>query len=821
MSSRRAVVFVLGLISLALWAPEGRAQTPSGGQVQGPGGDLTEPNAWYPSLTYQGTAGLIEMPSARFLEDGNFALSASGKQPDQRAAFTFQVTPWLEGSFRYAHINGFLEGQPNFYDRSFGLKVRLITESRYRPAVAVGINDLIGTGVYGGEYVVASKRLGNVDATVGMGWGRYGGSATINNPLARLSDRFSTRQSRGLEDTGQFDVGSFFSGEDMGFFGGLEYSPPLKLLDGLKLQLEYSSDAYTAERAAPLVQYDVRSPVNVGLTYEPFDGLEIGTHYLYGNTLGFRFAFKADPRQRVRLPRFDDPPPDFVVRPADARRTATDETRVERFASQTVYTSPPRAHHDPLRAPARLSDDQPGSLVVSREHAPDRLRLPLARLCLERAKGNPGCADLPQRLADRDPVPEPAEPLQTVPPTTLPEAQFETIRREAGRLYLSVQGIDRRGSVLRVWFHNRRYDRQAEALGRMVRVLTAYGPEDVQVYELVMVSGRLPVTMATVPRGELERILLAGGSAEEILAAIDFEPAPNGPGHAQWTPRGEFPSFGYGIAPEFRQSLFDPDDPFRYQVLLRLNLGIALTRGLSLNTSVGINLINNFDEIARTSDSQLPRVRSDFAEYLRQGETGIDTLALNYTFRLGEQTFARARAGILEEMFSGVGGEVLYRPFNRRWAVGANLFAVQQRAFDKLLGLRDYRTLTGHASVYYELPYHDLSLAVHAGRYLARDYGATFELSRRFDTGVEIGAFATFTDVPFDEFGEGSFDKGLTVRIPFGWFTPFATKRTYGIDLRPLTRDGGQRLNGSTTLYRATLDETPHEIERNWEGFTE
>ena len=36
-----------------------------------------------------------------------------------------------------------------------------------------------------------------------------------------------------------------------------------------------------------------------------------------------------------------------------------------------------------------------------------------------------------------------------------------------------------------------------------------------------------------------------------------------------------------------------------------------------------------------------------------------------------------------------------------------------------------------------------------AGRYLAGDWGATVELGRRFDSGIEVGAFATFTDVPF------------------------------------------------------------------------
>ena len=48
-----------------------------------------------------------------------------------------------------------------------------------------------------------------------------------------------------------------------------------------------------------------------------------------------------------------------------------------------------------------------------------------------------------------------------------------------------------------------------------------------------------------------------------------------------------------------------------------------------------------------------------------------------------------------------------------------------------------------------------------AGEYLAGDIGSTVEFSRSLSNGLEFGAFATFTDVSFEQFGEGSFDKGI------------------------------------------------------------
>ena len=47
----------------------------------------------------------------------------------------------------------------------------------------MGLQDVIGTGLYAGEYIVASKRFWDVDVSLGLGWGRLGTGADIGNPL--------------------------------------------------------------------------------------------------------------------------------------------------------------------------------------------------------------------------------------------------------------------------------------------------------------------------------------------------------------------------------------------------------------------------------------------------------------------------------------------------------------------------------------------------------------------------------------------------------------------------------------------------------------
>jgi len=67
-----------------------------------------------------------------------------------------------------------------------------------------------------------------------------------------------------------------------------------------------------------------------------------------------------------------------------------------------------------------------------------------------------------------------------------------------------------------------------------------------------------------------------------------------------------------------------------------------------------------------------------------------------------------------------------------------------------------------------------------------------------------VGAWFTLTNVSAARFGEGSFDKGIRLVIPFEWVAPFATRSGYELALRPIQRDGGQRLTGDTVLYGLT-----------------
>ncbi len=127
--------------------------------------------------------------------------------------------------------------------------------------------------------------------------------------------------------------------------------------------------------------------------------------------------------------------------------------------------------------------------------------------------------------------------------------------------------------------------------------------------------------------------------------------------------------------------------------------------------------------------------------------------------------------------------------------------------------------VTGQASLYWDTGYHGLELELDAGRYLAGDWGGTITVTRQFANGWSVGAYATKTNVSAEEFGEGSFDKGVMISIPFRWTVPFETQARNSIGLQSVSRDGGAKLDISNRLYPIVRDYDRGRLKQNWGSF--
>lgn len=660
------------------------------------------------TYTLYGTPGLIEMPTAQSAPDAQITANVSLFKQQQRASFSFQLTPRFSGTFRYTGIpenNGV--GTDGTFDRSFDLRYRFLDQGQWgawTPAVAIGLQDFLGTGKLSGEYLVASKSFGDtVVGTVGLGWGRLGSNNGFTNPLGFIDSSLEARPRNDFADGGKISTSQFFRG-DAALFGGVTW----QYSDKITLKGEYSSDAYVHENANGTITS--KTPVNVGLAYHYAPGITADVAYLYGTEIAAGLTFDLNPRTRALISGTETAP--FPVR---TRNTAAAQSWTGAISPDTVA-------------------------VLGAAMKADGLRL---------------------------------------------------------------LGAEINGTHARIRYSNSKYRSEAQALGRVARILTNVMPDGVTQFTLEPAQSGMALSSTTINRRDLEQLENQPNAAADLLArAVITDAAGSAPQPVDQTD----PAFTWGLGPYAALILFNGDAPVQVDLGLELRGRYEIAPNLVMSGGVRQSILGARELAAVTeTPNSYHNVRTDAGQYGIDGLPVITDLTLAYFGRPAENIYSRVSLGYLETMYGGVSTELLWKPVDSRLAIGAELNYARQRDTDMLFGFQDYDAITGHLSGYYQFEdgFHG---QVDVGRYLAGDWGATFALDREFDNGWKVGAYFTLTDMPFDEFGEGSFDKGIRLTVPVDFFAGTASRKSVSTSLASLTRDGGAKLSVDGRLYDIVRD---------------
>tara|TARA_R110002049_G_scaffold117332_2_gene270578 strand:+ start:170302 stop:172479 length:2178 start_codon:yes stop_codon:yes gene_type:complete len=245
-----------------------------------------------PSLNFYGSPGLVDMPTAHALPDGQFVIGVANFAGMTRTTMTFQATPRLSASFRYVGIQDWnFGGFETYRDRSFDMRYLLKKEDRFWPAVTIGLQDFAGTGIYAGEYVVATKTFdgasipGSVRVSAGLGWGRLGSSGAIGSPFGGPRQAFVPGSTGGKPSYDQWFRGPAAP------FAGVEW----QVDDRWAVKAEYSSDAYQSE-AVDRGVFTRKSRFNFGAEYQYSDRIRVGAYYLYGSEFGVNLQLQLNPK---------------------------------------------------------------------------------------------------------------------------------------------------------------------------------------------------------------------------------------------------------------------------------------------------------------------------------------------------------------------------------------------------------------------------------------------------------------------------------------------------------------------------------------------
>jgi len=381
-----------------------------------------------------------------------------------------------------------------------------------------------------------------------------------------------------------------------------------------------------------------------------------------------------------------------------------------------------------------------------------------------------------------------------------------------------LQKADRTDEKLTILYGQNKHMSHARATGRIARVLDEISPDYIEKFEIQNINAGMLMHSIEVDRASFKKYkkdkIYNLPVKDIVVKARKFNKD-----DYKFNPKATFPNIFYSFEPDLRSQIGGPDGFYFGDLRVALNSEIQFSNNLMLVTNASAGIYNNFDELKLASDSILPHVRTDVVQYLRATERfAIKRFQLNYFFKPSPNVYTKTSLGLLEEMFGGVGGEILYRPMHKPYAIGAEIWSLRQRDFDMQFSFRDYETESGHINFFYKLPtVQDITFQMKGGRFLAGDSGINFEISRRFKSGLRMGAFFAKTDISKEEFGEGSFDKGFYFTIPIEAFFSNYDRTLASWGLRPLTRDGAAYVLHSHNLYGITEQGHGYTISRDWD----
>lgn len=665
-------------------------------------------HAYAATPNVQGQTGYINMPSAYVEPDGTLSTGYSYDRPYGTFWGTATILPWAQITGRYVSISGIAGftfdkeqygGKYGKYkDKVFDAKLLLLKERDFLPAIAVGTTDLLGTELFKGQYVVATKTFGaarNIEASVG----------------------FANRRPDGL-------------------FGGLRWYSTTT--PGLALVAEYDANDYRKDFSAAQTAAGRREK-----------GPAVGVEYRWG-WLGAQIArhhdhFSANAYVSIPFSEREFIPKLFEPMPFDARN-----------------------------APVRVSTEQ------------------------WQSNGSHGAA-----LVD-----------------ALVKQDFRNVR------------VAFEDSTLKLSLTNKRISETGRAIGRAARTALAFAPSGTRSIQISYTKLEQPIStyqFVDLPRlsdyltgladreSFLQTVVVRYAEPSDkvredrqgLLAAIrDEGTGPNmqvgRDGHIVQVVSEDREANRFKVVPKLAFFFNDPSGALRYETSAAANYDKRLGEGLYFNSAFRLNLFENVSGVTQPSNSTLPHVRSDIAEYKRGGRFKLNRALLNKYMTLDERVFARVSGGLYEEMFRGIGSQILYLPKDKRWAVDLTVDALQQRDYKGWLGKRDYNVVTTLGALHYRLPY-GITVTGRAGRFLAKDEGARLEFKRRFRSGVEIGAWYTKTNGK-DITSPGSLsdpynDKGVFLSIPLNIMLPSDSQAHAGFSLSPWTRDVGQMVASPGDLY--------------------
>lgn len=706
------------------------------------------------------------MPDGRIGADGTLSVGVSSSRPYQIGWGALALAPWLELSLRYSRIGGVPAFSQNttygaYKDKSVGAKLRLLEESSWWPSIAIGTDDIVTDTpqrLFDSRFIAASKQFGNVDATIGYGSGRIDGA-----------------------------------------FAGVRYLPSAR--SNWSFQAEYDANDYRRDPFSDRTGLArLGKGVNIGVTY---DWGWFKTEAAYMRDRVAINAYAAIPlEKREFVVKSDEPAP---------------YSRISRRPTEREWLDEEAHKRELIRA---LERQDYGAVRV--QYANRRLQLSLTNSRISRVPRAIGRAARTALLLSPG---ETREISITYCIRDLALVTYEFVDLSLlQRYFAGAAGRKALGQSVGIRSPETGCESPSPVKsGARLDVRRARTHPAKHSAELSLPSastGSAPSTVTTVATASELRASDNGLKIEQSL----FDRFRN-PGElldeledsdtvATLLLGNESGYIGlnvtdrtfnrFGVWPALALYLNDPSGAVHYELSAVAGLERRLAPGLFVDAMASVSLSQDLTSVTQLSNSRLPHVRTDVAEYARGARLKLTRAMVNYFSRLGRNTYSRMSVGLYEDMFGGAGGQILFAPRDsvQSWDIAVDW--LKQRDF-RGTGFRRYSVVTALGSWHVQLP-SGFTATARIGRFLAKDHGVRFELKRRFASGIEVGAWYSLTNAG-DTTSPGSDshpyrDKGIFMMVPLSSMLTRDTRGEAGFSLSPWTRDVGQMVQSPTDLHR-------------------
>ena len=624
-----------------------------------------------PSINSFGQLGYINTPSAFSLEESSIGLTINRNDPDRKMILIASPFRWLDANIFYVDITG--KEYPGGYKQSYkdkGFSFKLKLPSFKGHSLAVGANDIAGTGYYNSEYIVISRNISQYEYTLGVGWGNYSQGYTVKNPFSYLDSNFKYRSASTKNRGGSFDLNNYFSGKHAALFGGFKY----KVSEKQQLLLEYDPTSLNVNNYRQIEYPDAKTRVNFGYRYQ-FDSFAVKASIVRGSSFNLQFSF------------------------------------LENYKG---------FNH--------------GKRLI---------------------KKNKNFYDLQKSLN-----------YNNIGLVKISESE------QAIKIKTTSNSFHNQQDLNKVIFDNSKS--LAESKESLIILNSTLGMD---VNEIIYKTYKTEFS-----------------KNEEYVDQNDLEKT--------FALKESYPIINNNIAPRIRNFIAARESFYHGGIFLEDNIEIIFSKNLFFLGNFKISLYDNFDNLYLPPIDTYPnQVRSDVKKYLNAIGDGpvIGRFEVNYFNSINKKHFFRLSSGIYEDMFGGYGLEYIYFPEGNLFSYGLEYFNLRKRDYAMNFSFKEYQNDISRVFINLRDPLSQININLSYGEYLAGDMGYTLELSRRMKNGIEMGVFFSRTDVPADLFGEGTFDKGIRLKIPFSIFNEPQNLASY--EWRPLTKDPAALLIKSISLH--------------------